>query len=343
MPLSFISGGDSGFAQGLVTFNSTDPRNPSWTNVTSGDLPYLRAPRTEYMRYGSKGILVALGGYTTGDANAAFRKMNSIQIYDIGAGKWFTQVATGDIPPSSANFCTAVTAAPDDSSMQLLFYGGFDMDSTALAGMYLLVIPAFQWVRINTTEKGDNGAKFTNGRECHVCTTYRDRQMLVFGGKSVDNHNGSCRDNFSPLRMLDLTTFQWQTQWPLSDTTYRVPQAVIDVAGGGPLGNANAADTWQSVLGDNTELFSKIIPRYDPEHPPQSTTSSTTSASANVATSNSTSQSPSSGLSEGARTGAIVGGVVGICIIIAAINFLLLRSHQRRTPETLQPCWENRR
>ena len=41
-PLSFISGGSYQYAGGMVIFNSSNAASPSWKNVTSDDLPYLR-------------------------------------------------------------------------------------------------------------------------------------------------------------------------------------------------------------------------------------------------------------------------------------------------------------
>ena len=329
MPLSFISGGFEAFQDGLVIFNSTSPQNPSWSNVTSDDLPYFRDPNTQYVRYGSAGILVVVGGRVTTGDDAALRQMNSIQVYDIAARKWFTQIATGDAPPSSPGYCSAVSAAPDDSSIHLILYGGwtndqgdFDDDHANRAGVYMLIMPAFHWIRVNTTY-ANKLVRTTERRVGHSCATYKDRQLLVFGGAfdRFENDNKTCNSTFSPLRMLDLTTLQWQTQWPLKDTTYLVPQPVIDVVGGGSGGGAKQANTWQQTLGDNVALFSKTVPRYDPERPPQNNFETTDDAGIAVPTS---SGNPDSGVSKGAVAGAVVGGVAGLALIVAVISFLIL-------------------
>lgn len=282
--------------------------------------------------------MVIGGRIVTGD-NAAFRQMNSIQVYDIAAGKWFTQTATGETPPTSPGYCSAVSAAPDDSSMHFILYGGwtneqgdFDNEHAAQAGVYILIMPAFHWIRINTTHV--NGLSSTTDlRVGHKCATYKDRQFLVFGGSydvSTAN-NKNCNSTFSPLRMLDLTSFQWQRQWPLEDTTYQVPQAVIDVVGGGPSGGAKPATTWQNALGNNAALFSRIIPRYDPKHPPQDikNNSGTINSPGNGAATSSSTQG--SGVSKGAIAGAVVGAVAGLAFIIAVMYFLFLRLRQSQS------------
>ncbi|KAL9610227.1 MAG: hypothetical protein Q9167_005049 [Letrouitia subvulpina] len=348
VPLSFISGGFEAFQNGLVIFNSSDPQNPTWKNVTSDDLPYFREPLTQYVRYGSAGILVVIGGrIATGD-DATLRQMNSIQIYDIAAGKWFTQIATGDAPPPTLGYCSAVSAAPDDSSMQLILYGGWlnnqenlDEELANQAGLYMLVMPAFHWIRINTTYA--TGLSTTTERRLgHNCITYQERQLLVFGGNydPSNDDNKNCSRTFSPLRMLDLTTFQWQTEWPLKNTTYQVPQAVINVVGGGSSGGAKPANTWQQALGDHVSLFSKTIPRYDPEHPPQENVPvlSPSNNSGAVLTPSST-PNASSGVSKGTVAGAVVGGVAGLTLISTAVFLVLRRGRSQRRQEAEGEPW----
>ncbi|KAL9047244.1 MAG: hypothetical protein Q9214_000127 [Letrouitia sp. 1 TL-2023] len=344
--LSFISGGFDAFQNGLVIFNSSDPQNLTWKNVTNDDLPYFRQPLTQYIRYGSAGILAVIGGFIATGDDAALRQMNSIQIYDIAAAKWFTQIATGDAPPRNVWYCSALSAAPDDSSMHLILYGGLlndqgniDEEHANQAGVYMLVMPAFHWIKINTTY-ATGLTRTTEGRISHKCITYKDRQLLVFGGRygQLYNENVNCR-TFSPLRMLDLTTFQWQTEWPLKNTTYQVPQAVIDIVGGGPSGGAKPANTWQQALGDHVSLFSKTIPRYDPDHPPQNNVSTNASPKNGAATT--ISSTPDAGSSErkGAITGAVVGGVAGLTLISVAVFLVFRRRRSQRRCEAEEQPW----
>lgn len=346
LPLSFISGGFDAFQNGLVVFNSSDPQNPTWKNVTSDDLPYFRLPSTQYVRYGSEGILAVIGGrLATGD-DAALRQMNSIQIYDIAAGKWFIQIATGNAPPRNLGYCSTVSAAPDDSSMHIILYGGWLNDQGDLdegfarqAGVYMLIMPAFHWIKINTTSVSGL-SRTTEGRISHKCITYKERQLLVFGGRygQLYNENVNCR-MFSPLRMLDLTTFQWQREWPLKNTTYQVPQAVIDIVGGGPFGGAKPANTWQQTLGDHVSLFSKTIPRYDPDHPPQYNVSTNVSPENGAATTLSSTPGADSAHRKAAITGAVVGGVAGLASISVAVFLVLRRCRSPRRRDAERKPW----
>ena len=342
--LSFISGGQ-GFMPGTVIFNSSKPQQPSWVNVTNDNIPYFWGGTTQYVRFGSAGVLLSVGGFLT-EPTSQFapqrREMNSVQVYDIAAEKWSTIFARGDIPPPRSRLCSALIAAPDDSSFQMIIHGGWD-EQAVLEDVYMLILPAFHWIKINTTANKKSSA-FANknesmGRMDHFCSTYKDRQMLVLGGKNVLNINEpTCDTAYPPLRMLDMTTFQWQTQFPLKDTTYRIPQAVIDVVGGGYNGGAKPASSWQQTLGDNVALFSKTITKYDPDHPPQNVVGNEAKPNNGAA---SYSNAPSNSRHrKGVIAGAVVGGVVGLGFLGATIYFLIVRTRQRDVKfENREPSW----
>lgn len=70
--LSFLQGGytdtDTGGVAtnltGMITFNSSDPRNPSWTNSTeSSNTPATMGAQMQFVRYGRSGVLIAFGGF----------------------------------------------------------------------------------------------------------------------------------------------------------------------------------------------------------------------------------------------------------------------------------------
>lgn len=69
--LSFIQGGFAtniaGFATnltGMITFNSSDPSNLSWTNSTeSSNTPATMGAQMQFVRYGRSGVLIAFGGF----------------------------------------------------------------------------------------------------------------------------------------------------------------------------------------------------------------------------------------------------------------------------------------
>ncbi len=172
--------------------------------MTNDDLPYFRDPLMQYVRYGSSGILVVLGGRIAGGDDAGFRQMNSIQVYDIAADNWSTQIATEDSPLTGTTYCAAVSAAPHDSSKHLVLYGGWTNTQGVIdkhadkAGVYILIMPAFHWIKINTAQV--NGLSHTTDvRTGQTCVAYKDRQLLVFGGNYNDTGH-TCTSTFSPLR-----------------------------------------------------------------------------------------------------------------------------------------------
>ena len=138
----------------MIAFDTSDPAEPSWKNISNDNIPYFWGGRAQYVRYGSKGIVVSVGGKTleTISGQVPIRTMNNICVYDIAAEKWFPITATGDIPSARSKFCSALTATPDDSSFHMIIHGGWEEESyTTQEHVYILVMPAFHWIKINTT------------------------------------------------------------------------------------------------------------------------------------------------------------------------------------------------
>ena len=121
--------------------------------------------------------------------------------------------------------------------------------------MYSPIMPAFQWLKINakinanaSISAGMNmsrGMNVSASPEPGFRSSYTDRHMIFLGGIDVCAGQRVCDNRNSSLKMLDLTTFEWQTQFLLADPIYRAPQPVIDVVGGGPNGGARPASWWQ--------------------------------------------------------------------------------------------------
>ncbi|KAI4158056.1 MAG: hypothetical protein LQ342_007786 [Letrouitia transgressa] len=339
--LSFLAGGK---LPGMVIFNSSNPIRPSWENVTDGSTPYFFWGTTQYVRFGEAGVLISVGGYTGESTRyniAMLRIMNSVQVYDIAGKKWFTIIATGELPPPRLNACSCLSAALDDSSFQMVLYGGakgWD-DSEALGDVWVLTMPAFHWIKINTTSARPTSLP----RLGMLCATYQDRQMIVVGGRKTLSSNESipsCASDYAALLMLDTTTFQWQTHYPLQDPEYKVPKQVIDIIGGNPHGNARPASSYSSTLGPYTALFSKTIPRYDPDNPPKK------DFNAGPSTTQPANPRSTSSLSRAAIIGASIGGVVGAVLLGGAVWLSLLLFIRRRRerlhhiPHDAQPQWQ---
>ena len=340
--LGFMAGGGNPVA-GMLTFNASDPQNLSWVNSTSDDIPFFRAPATEYVRFGLQGVLVSVGGYASYNSTTQReqRSMSAVQVYDIDSQTWFEITATGDTPPRRSSFCSGLSSAPDDSSFQMTIHGGYNYaDNTVYSDIYVLTMPAFHWVLI---QEGNNLNNNNPGaRRRHLCSVYQDRQMLVLGG-DVSNEV-RCDSNVPPMRLLDTSTFNFSSTFPSSNTKYEVPPQVYNIIGGDANGGATKKPPEQTLTSTNQQIsipsiFSRRVPRSD---------RSTRTLASNTNTTSSGAPTPSSSLGEatapdsnnvnkGTIAGGVVGGIVGITLIAAAATYLRRRHKQRSTPEWQKP------
>ena len=328
-----LSVGGQDHVPGMIIFNSSNPQQPSWENVTSDNLPYFWGGVAEYARFGDAGVLIAIGGFLTESTEfqaAQLREMNSIQVYDIAGKKWSTVFTTGDAPVARSSACSAISAAPDDSSFNLVVHGGWD-ENNVQDDIYVLTMPAFHWIKIEPKSFGGSSTGSDKGKRMqHWCGAYKDRSMIVLGGKDGLDKRANCSDNYPAIRLLDTTTFEWNPEYPLRDNEYKVPQPVIDVIGGSPTGGAKPASEFAQTLGNNVALFSKTIPRYDPDNPPPKRPSGSPSPSSPSA---SATPDSNSGHSAGTIAGAAIGGVAGVIIIALAAWFFLLPLLRKRRRE----------
>jgi hypothetical protein len=92
-----------------------------WTNNTGPDSWGRAEGVMVYLPASDTGILIYFGGLTTpyGNGTIASSPMNTIYIYDITSGRWYTQTATGDIPGDRRRFCAGAAWAPDQSSYNM--------------------------------------------------------------------------------------------------------------------------------------------------------------------------------------------------------------------------------
>lgn len=74
-----------------------------------------------FIPIGDGGMLVYLGGIQDPYGNGTFvpQPTETIFLYDVLSSKWYTQNATGDIPPARRRFCGGATWAPDRSSYNM--------------------------------------------------------------------------------------------------------------------------------------------------------------------------------------------------------------------------------
>jgi hypothetical protein len=116
--------------QGLVMLNMTAEAGPQARNLSTSSLSLDSAVASSELVYvpqiGLNGILVQMGGtrFSATEAtegNGTLIAFDTINVLDVkstygGDGVWFTQTATGAIPPPRIDSCTVVASAPDNSS-----------------------------------------------------------------------------------------------------------------------------------------------------------------------------------------------------------------------------------
>lgn len=298
-------------------------------------MPYFWGPATEYVRFGNKCVLVAVGGYSSFD-NLEKRDMSAIQVYDIDSQQWFQVTATGNTPRPRSSFCFGLSSATDDSSFQMTIYGGYnhEFDGNQGAGplndFYVLTMPAFRSLKI--TSQGPPNWNVTSSIR-HLCNTYQDRQMIVLGGDQSDpagNGVSGCNLQYPPLKLLDTSTYSWQTTFPIPNSTYEVPAQVYNIIGGSGSGSATLLAPscgFNATVGNAAAsiIFSKRVARPQTssiEQASQNSTHSTVNQSSGSTTNN---------------TGAIVGGVLGGLALVsgvAALIIILLRRRKARRAQT---------
>lgn len=149
----------------------------------------------------------------------------------------YTVSATGQVPSRGVPNCYAVSRSPDSSSFQITIYGGWSQfEGRAYEDVYVLTVPSFRWIKISSQNNVESQAGKTVGRVGSTCATWQDAQMIVLGGtvlegpKVMDN-NTFCNATYTPIRVLDTSTYTWQSEFK-PDASYKVHGNISSVIGG---------------------------------------------------------------------------------------------------------------
>lgn len=123
----------------------------------------------------------------------------------------------------------------------MTLYGGTLEDRKFYDDVWVLSIPSFRWISVqdaNNTELINNGPDA--GRKGHTCTMWEDSQMIILGGMfsspaasrpSTPSDKSVCDTTFSPIRLLDTSSYTWQQEYR-PDRTYSIPSVISAVIGG---------------------------------------------------------------------------------------------------------------
>ena len=92
--LSFSTGGYDSSVTGMIKFDSSDPDNLSWSNITNAE-PRLVEGAMTYLPVGDAGVLLTIGKYLTSHFNPdhagwgwSYNHLWNISVFDIATSSW---------------------------------------------------------------------------------------------------------------------------------------------------------------------------------------------------------------------------------------------------------------
>ena len=155
--------------------------------------------------------------------------MEVVHVFDIATNTWFTQPTVsnfGFYPKGGPGICSVVASAVDNSSHNIYIYG--DNDGTMT--VFILTLPAFLWVRVDTLSDDDPGPTTTG----HRCQRVHEKHMVVYRGESSD---GTCDSDkrsgkFQGMAIYDMSSLEWTTKIELENQKYLVPELLYKTIGG---------------------------------------------------------------------------------------------------------------
>ena len=138
----------SQMTSGLVKF---DMCKKTFSNMTGPDANGRGEGSMVFIPAGDAGMLVYFGGLLDPYLNGTMigSPMDTIFIFDIGSGQWYSQTATGDIPEMRRRFCAGVSWTTDHSSYNVYVFGGLGAPPNGIGfdDLYILSLPSFQWIK----------------------------------------------------------------------------------------------------------------------------------------------------------------------------------------------------
>ena len=116
-------------------------------------------------------------------------------------------------------------------------YGGLSLlHGTAYEDIHVLTVPSFRWIQIFDQNNYERRAYTGVGRSGSSCATWQEAQLIVLGGfinngQIRQNNDTTCSATYPPIRVLDISTYTWQTQFK-PGTGYSVHKNISAVIGG---------------------------------------------------------------------------------------------------------------
>ena len=351
--------------QGMITIvEQTMTVENSSTSALNGDGTAAGGFLALIESLGSRGILVAFGGFTNvpGKPMSLFDDglidpslhwdLGRVSVYDLDKKKWYQQEATGDVPPWRYNGCSVVVSAPDQSSHSIYVFGGWGNSFGGSDGnVYVLSIPSFRWIRVNED---------SNRRFRHHCGMVGNHTMLVVGGVQPNGETLQPTDATGcdtsamfaqGLGMFSLNNHTWITNYDPSEglAEYEVHPSIANVIGG----QKNGSAVVQSPAGgfSRPELGILLKAHPAPSAPTNACVNASEATCTTAAATTHASYSPNYpfGSKDGLSTGTIAGiilAVLAIALVLSLVLYLLRRRYRRlqsSRPAISKPVMQDRR
>ncbi|KAF3207846.1 hypothetical protein TWF106_007142 [Orbilia oligospora] len=311
----YIYGGDvvgegGGQRNQVVTYDAVQQ---SWTNQT-----------TPYGAFDSVGAAIpftttagdVLGILFGGTLNGTPLSMETIFIHDTTTDNWYRQRTNGSPPVSRGHFCATAIKAPDNTSTQILVFGGFGDGHPS--DVFALSLPSFTWIRLE--ERSPDFLPGPGVRLQPSCDVVNNRFFTIFGGRSlVGGDTANCDIDQNALFMYDLTEREWIIDYDPALRDYDIPEPIYRAIGGNSSGYATVTEPPEGFAEPTmAELFAITTPATTTSSPP-------TGTETNIPPT--TTSAPEQ---KKANVGGIVGGVVaGLIIVIGALVWLYFRKKKR--------------
>lgn len=177
--------------------------------------------------------------------------MTTIDVYDIANKAWYTQSTTGEGPGQLTEGCTVMQPAPDYSSFNIYWYGGYNGlnltdDSAWNDAVWVLSIPSFTWKQVSEARSG-------KARAGHKCVMPYPDQMLVIGGDTAQSGGNTYECLTDIVQLFNVSSATWLDSYdPAVWSNYSVPSVIYEAIGGDKSGGATATkpSNWDdSALG----------------------------------------------------------------------------------------------
>ncbi|KAI9802083.1 MAG: hypothetical protein M1833_002004 [Piccolia ochrophora] len=303
----------------LITY---DMVQNTFANFTGPDSTGRAEGTMVYIPASGSGILVYFGGaeFPYGNETAVGASLDSILVYDIADAKWYTQTATGDIPASRRQSCGGATWAKDQSSYNVYIYGGFGFgeNATGFDDVYILTMPAFEWIKWYPDEPGPG---YPHG--ALSCNVLDNAQMIVMGGNFTNEDDFCDVPTAQGQHNLNLgknnpTNAKWAEYQPdLSE--YKVPSELLKVVGGSSSGGATVKSPSNGWDDNALPVYFNQKASYTVRAPTRAIPSPTGDPAP-----------PPPNSTKKKNVGAIAGATVGAVVGLAALIILALILYRRR-------------